>query len=534
LLNGDIYTVNPEQPWVEAIAIQDGAIVFVGSDADVQPFIGGNTEVTDLGGRMAMPGLHDSHMHLLEAFHFGFTCFLPPNVPIEGYIPIIQQCAPFQVGTDWVIGFGHSIERMLDHITDGGRSPIEILDDAVPDGPAVMMESTSHSVWVNTEAMEVLGLDGGAEPPTGGAIVRYPDGRETGLLLDGAGELAMDTAFGSGFIMDLLNRRALRDGLEAAAENGITSIADARAYWRRGYVDAYEVIEADGDLTARVTLGLWAYPYLDDEEQIASLASMYSNDPSSLLKMTQVKAYSDGEVSHTTAALLEPYEGLQLTEPTGLNYFNEERLTTYIEALEPVGFDFHIHTIGDRGVHEAFNAIEAARATNGDLGRRHHLTHLEIIAPEDISRFNELGVIPDFQMSSSFVKPQNLGFYSIHLGEDRARERVLRLRDVYDTGAPVVLSSDYDVGSLSPFVGMENALTLGAQSLPDVDAAVRAYTSNAAYLMQQEHLVGTLEVGKRADLVVLDQNIFDVELSQIGSTKVLWTIVDGETVFTVR
>ena len=387
LMNGDLYTVDPGEPWVEAMAILDGEIVFLGSDEDATAWIGPETVVTDLGGAMALPGLHDSHVHLLEAFHAGFTCFLPPNAPVESYIPIIQFCAPFQVGSDWVIGFGHSIENMISHILSGGRSPVEILDDAVPNGPAIMMESTSHSVWVNTRGLELAGLDGGAEDPPGGHILRYPDGRPTGLLLDGAGELAMDLAFAPNPVMDALNRSALRRGLGEIAENGITSAADARVYWRRNYVEAYEAVHADGDLTARIHLGLWGYPYLDDTEQLASLAAMYSDDPSSLLQIDQIKVYSDGEVGHSTAALLEPYDRRSIVDPLGLNYFGRDRLTEYITELETVGFDFHIHSIGDRGVAEALDAIQAARETNGELGRRHRLTHLEVVAPDEIARF---------------------------------------------------------------------------------------------------------------------------------------------------
>ena len=532
LMNGRVYTVNPEQPWAEAVAVRDGSIVFVGSDKEAERFQAEGTEVIDLGGRMAMPGIHDSHLHLLEASHAAWTCFLPPDLPPEAYIPMLQQCAPRQVGTDWVIGFGYSIDDMIRHIRSGGRPPVEILDEAIPDSPAVMLEQLSHSVWANSLALAEVGFDVNTEDPPGGVILQDPvTGEPNGLLLDGAGDIAMDLAFGRNQVMDVLNYQAVLRGLEQANRNGITSFADARAFWRRGYVEAYQRVERDGLLTARAILGLWAYPYLDDEEQIATLASMYHNDPGSRLRVSQVKVYSDGEVSHTTAALLQPYFYSGLAEPLGLNYFDEERLTRYISELERVGFDFHIHTIGDRGVHEALNAIEAARVQNGDLDRRHHLTHLEVMAPADVPRFAELGVLADFQMSADFVFPENLPFYWWYLGKRRTEERVLRLRDVFESGARVVLSSDYGVGDLSPFSGMERALTRGEQSLPNVNAAIRAYTVNAAYLMQQLDEVGSIEEGKLADIIVLDRNIVEIDHDEVGETKVLLTLLEGEEVW---
>ncbi len=533
LRNGHIYTVNTDQPSAQAIAVTDGAIVFVGSDTEANEFVGPATQVVDLQGRMAMPGLHDAHVHLLEAFHFGFTCVLNPGVSPETYIQRLRQCAPQQLGSNWVIGFGHAIEDMLEHIEAGGRSPVEILDEAIPNRPAVMMESTSHSMWVNSLALTRLGFDESTLDPVGGVILRDA-GTNTpnGLLLDAAGELAMDVAFRPNAVMRQLNYRALLTGLQQLARNGITSFCDARVYWRRGYVDAYRRVQANGELSARGVLGLWAYPYLDDDSQIAALINQYDNDPESMLRVSQVKIYSDGEVSHTTAALLEPYISETLGAPDGLNYFDQTRMNHYVSQLEAAGFDMHVHAIGDRGVNEALNAVESARGAHGNLGRRHRLTHVEVIAPTDVPRFAELDVIPDIQMSSAFVLPQfTIPFYTEFLGQNRAEARALRLRDIYDSGARVVMSSDYDVGSLSPFVGMQRSLTRGDQSLPNIDAAIRAYTINAAYLMQQDTRVGSLEVGKRADITIIDRDITQIPPQQIGQTQVLATLLDGQFVY---
>ncbi len=529
LLDGAVYTVAAAQPWAEAIAVRDGQITFVGSSADAQAHVGAATQIVDLEGQMVLPGLHDSHIHLLEAHHQALgTCTLEAGISPEAQIPVIQACAPSQVGTDWVLGFGHSIYDLLDHLDAGGRAPALILDDAVPGGPAAIMEELSHSVWANSAALTAAGIDASTPDPIGGVIGRDPDtGEPNGILFEAAGEQMMELALVPNPVLEELNYEALLEGLDLIRRHGITSVVDGRAYWQRGYVEAWQRVHAEGLLSARSIVSLWAYSDLDDAQQIATLAAMYSNDPSSLLRVSQIKVYADGEIWHTTAALLEPYLCCSQAGPLGLNVFSQTRLAHYIDQLEPVGFDFHIHAIGDRGVHEALNAIEQ----ESTAGARHRLTHVEMVQPSDVSRFAQLGVTADMQMSHQYVMPSHLFDAAFLLGNGRISERVWRLRDLHQAGARLVLSSDYDVGSISPFEGMERSLTRGDQSLPDLDAAIRAYTLNAAHLMRQEDRVGSIEVGKLADLVIVDRNLFDLPLTQIGDAQVVATILEGRVIY---
>ncbi|MCP3980299.1 MAG: amidohydrolase [bacterium] len=537
IANGFIYTVNSAQPTAQAIAIRDGEIVFVGSDTAALEFKGTRTQTLDLGGRMAMPGIHDSHVHILEAFHAaGGTCFLPPGQSLNSYIPILQQCAPNQVGTDWVLGFGHSIFDLHQEI-EAGVVPKDTLDAAVPDQPVAILEETSHSVWVNSAALAEAGIDAATPDPPGGRILKVAGtGEPNGILLDAAGEMVMDLALLPNPALEQMNYDALLVGLAQANENGITSLADARCYWRRGYDAAWTRARDEETLTVRAVVGLWAYPYeTDDAQQIADLIAMFSDDPQSRLRFSQVKMYSDGELSTTTAALQQPYAPDPffftgtLAGPLGLNYFQQSRLTTYVTQLEAAGFDMHIHAIGDRGVHEALDAIEAADLANGGaFDGRHRLTHVSLVEAVDVPRFADLGVIADFQLLS----PGLFNFYyGIYLAPGIIPQEGQRLRTLYDAGARVVLSSDYDVGDLSPFVGMQTALSMGSQSLPHIDAAIRAYTIEPAYLMRQEDRVGSIEVGKRADIIVLDRDITSVSTAQIGGAVVQWTLLDGEEVW---
>ncbi|MGB0953354.1 MAG: amidohydrolase [Planctomycetota bacterium] len=534
LHHGRIHTVDPNTPWAEAMAMKDGVLLYVGDNAGAQAYLGAQTEVEHLHGRLVLPGFGDSHVHLLEAHHPATgTVLLQSGSSLEDYIPIIQAQAPNQIGTDWVLGWGFSMFDVLLDKFFFARTPRAILDDAVPNGPAAIMEETSHAVWVNSEALALLGIDRHTPNPPGGVIMKNSwNGRPNGILLDAAGELAMDLALARTPELDLLNDRALKFAYPHAARNGITAVCDARAFWQRGYVEAYQKAAMNGRMTARTVLGLWAYPDQDDQTQIAHLTTLFERNPLSRLHISQVKIYSDGITTMSTAALLDPYRRLQLADPLGLNYFSESRLTNYIQQLETVGFDFHIHAIGDRGARESLNAIEAAQLLNPGLPpRRHRITHLELIEPTDIPRFQQLGVIADLQMSSDFVLPAYEYDLAPLLGRHRIDERALPLHDLWASDAHLTLSSDYDVGSLSPFVGIQNALNRGPQSLPSVTSAVKAYTLEPAYLMRLDTITGSLEVGKSADYVIVDRDIFQIPSDTIGQTKVLLTVLEGEEVW---
>lgn len=537
LENGFVYTVDPNQPTVTTVAVRDGKITYAGNAQGVAPHRGPRTRTIDLNGRMAMPGIHDSHLHLIEAFHpASGTCFLPPGQPLQSYISIIQACAPTQVGTNWVLGYGHSIFDLHQFMESGG-TPKDILDAALPNTPCAFLEETSHSVWVNSAALTAAGITANTPDPTGGVILRDPiTGEPNGVLLDAAGEMILDLAFTPNPVLESMNYEALLNGLAAANENGITSLCDARCFWKRGHVEAWERARGERKLTVRAIVGLWAYPYeTDDAQQIADLTALYSNDRNSRLRFNQIKLYSDGEIGHTTAALLQPYSldpfffTAPLAAPTGINYFDQARLTNYITQLEAVGFDMHIHAIGNRGVFEALNSIEAAALANGgNSTARHRLTHVQLVQPNDVPRFSQLNVIADFQ---PFDAGDFQYFYSIYLPPFLIPQQGEQLRTLHDSGARVVLSSDFDVAELSPFSGMQRALTLGSESLPNLAAAIRSYTINAAYLMRQEDRVGSIEVGKLADIIVLDRNITSIPISQLRQTKVLLTLLEGEEVW---
>lgn len=525
LTNGAIYTVNPEQPWAEAVVIKNSKIAYIGNQDGAKKYLDDDSQVIDLKGKLVLPGIHDTHLHPLEAGSDRVSCILDTDLGITDNLNIVADCARNHPGSDWLLGWGHSLESLL----ETESSPVALLDAVESERPIAIMEFTSHSVWVNSKALELAGIDAQTPPPTGGAILKDTNGEPNGILLDAAGDLVFELALAPTPALKRANYEGLLYGLEQVAKNGITSIVDARVYWQRGYLDAWYKAQAEGTLTARTVLSLWAYPDMEDSAQLAKLKSMYSNDPESMLRVNQIKLYSDGILHNATAALHDPYlDYFAEVGAYGLNYFNAQRLAHYTAELEKTGFNMHIHAIGDRGVTEALDAIAFAQNQNGKLGR-HRITHVEMVQEADKPRFAELDVIADFQLAGDFTKPEHHGDMAPLIGQ-RAYS-MLPVRDLYNSGATITLSSDWDVSSLSPFVGMQNALTRGDQSLPDLAAVIEAYTLNGAYVMGQEDKTGSLEPGKYGDMIVLDRNIFTIPKEQISKTQVEMTIVGGEIVY---
>jgi predicted amidohydrolase YtcJ len=429
---------------------------------------------------------------------------------------------------------------MIEQIRRGGKTPVEILDMAIPHRPAAMMEETSQSAWANSLALRRAGIGAETPDPPGGVIVRDPrTGKPNGLLLESAGDRVFDVALRRTGKLEDLQSNGLRSwGLKQLARNGITSVGDARVYWKRADPQVWLRAEEEGWLTVRATLALWAYPDMEDEKQIARLTAMYAPKPDGLVHFSQIKFYSDGLMSNGAAAMLAPYRRSFLKEiaplgigsKTGINYFDEARLTHYITELERVGFDAHIHVLGDRGAREALNAIQSAIDTNGPgVDRRHRLTHLELVDSADISRFTEMGVIADMQVSGEWTLPKAWSYNRQFVG-DRA-DTFIPLRSIYDTGARVTLSSDFDVSSMDPLVGIKHSLMRDPQSLPSLAAAIRAYTLSPAYTLRQEDTTGSIEVGKFADLVVLDENLFEIPVDQISDASVVLTYLQGNEVY---
>lgn len=523
--DGRIYTVNPSQPWAEAMYIKDGKIAFIGSNEDAEKEAPRNVEVIDLKGSMVMPGIHDVHLHPLEAsssnFHFTIET---EETEAERYIKDIEKAHRQNPSSDWLLGWGHYLHTLL----DATRSPIEILDEVSTSRPIAIMEFTSHSIWCNSKALELMAITDETENPQGGIIMKDDSGKPNGILIDNAGNLLIDLALPASAEREQKDYQGLVDfGLPELAKHGITSICDARTYWKRNHHKVWQRLNNEGKLHLRVNLGLWVYPNDQDDTQLETLRSLYEFDESSLLKINQIKVYSDGIVTNTTGAMHGDYK-IDLfgeTSNNGLNYITEQRMAEYVKALEPMGFDFHIHAIGDRGITESLNAIE----NSGSSAGRHRLTHVEFANSQDIGRFKLLNVTADCQVAGDFTNPENWSENDEFISSELTN-RVVPIKDLVNEGARLSLSSDWDVSDLNPFAGMGHAVNRTPQNI-SLAEAIKAYTINAAYVMRQESKVGSLEVGKEADFIVLDRNIFEVDANSIEKTRVLETYFQGKLIY---
>lgn len=545
IVNAKVYTVNEAQPWADAIAIVDERIVYVGKNAQAQAWVGPQTQVHDLGNRMVLPGFQDAHVHPLEgaSLETFMGCDLydvsseDPNP--ENWIEHIKPCADDIDLHGWVLGGGHSNLQLLTL----DRSPRELLDEAFPDVPAAFMEKSSHSMWVNSKALEAVGIDRDTAHPQGGRIFHDAEtGEPNGILSDSAGDELMHVALAKTPRLQEARYDALLSSQELMVKHGITSANNARVYWDRGNLEPWLRAQKEGTLKTRMVLSLWAYPHMDDEAQLAYLKTLYRDERGSLLRLSHIKFYSDGVPDLNSAAVLQPYGYLIFPEasPMGLNYFTQERMSRYITELERVGFSAVIHAIGDRGVREALNAIEIAQKNNRGLveSRRHYISHVGWVSPRDIPRFAALNVTVDTQIN---FEPESIEVHADDAQLDiwdalyaNTESDTDALPELIASGARLVLSSDWDVASIDPLYTLYRATDVLAQAMKAKDIlpfAIRAYTLDAAYAMNHESDTGSVEIGKFADLIVLDRNIFEHPSSQIKDARVLLTLLGGREVY---
>ncbi len=372
-INADIYGHRES----DSIVTHNGKIIFIGDLEQAKTFQGQNTDVIDLGNAFVLPGFIDNHNHVFEAAsELGGTCELDSEATLEEQIPYLEACKinADSNGRGWLMGYGFSLESTIN--SDSEYTPLEIIDSIFPDRPVVIMEQTSHSMWVNSKALKIARISPQSPDPQGGAYLKDPaSGKLNGILLDNAGDQVMEMAWNSQSELFEQSYQGLMYGLEEAAAHGITTIGDGRMYWKRGWYDVWLEAEQNQDLTARVSLRPWVYPSMTLPSQLEVFEKMYSDDKSRLLLVDQVKMYSDGIFINGTAKTLAPYLDTYLpSSPNGLNYIPPAQMRQWLTALEKIGFSAHIHAIGDGAVRESLDAIESVREQGSQ--KPYTLTHV--------------------------------------------------------------------------------------------------------------------------------------------------------------
>jgi predicted amidohydrolase YtcJ len=531
VLGATVRTMDPSRPVAEAVAIRSDRIVAVGDEADVRDVCGLQTEVLRSAGGAVFPGIQDAHVHPPSAGLERLRCDLNEAADRDGYRSLIARYAAAHPDEPWILGGGWWMPAF-----PGGTPRAEDLDDVVPDRPVFLVNQDGHGAWVNTRALELVGIDAATADPADGRIERDPaTGRPTGTLHEGA--------------MDLVEKlippigaaewdRAILEAQRYLHAFGITAWQDAMV--EREQLDAYLRLAGRGEVTARVVAALW-WDRHRGVDQVEDLIEQRDLARGTGVDAGTVKIMLDGVAENFTARMLEPYLDGQ-GRPTGnrgLSHVEPDLLNQAVTRLDAEGFQVHFHAIGDGAVRQALDAVDAAIRANGRRDVRHHIAHLQVVHPNDVSRFGALGVTANIQALWACHEPQMDDLTIPFLGADRAACQY-PFRSLLDAGAPMACGSDWSVSSPNPFLQMETAVTRVGPEVPDaesflpeerldLDSVLRAFTGGSAYVNRLDAETGRLSPGMAADLVVVDRDPVNAEGS-LAETEVVMTMVGGKVV----
>lgn len=543
LRGGAVYTLDPHRPWAQAIAVRGRDIIAVGSDDEVAAAAGPDPQIIELAGRMVLPGFVEGHIHpLLGGF---MTSGVDLQVPTkDAALSAIADYARTNPSGP-VRGFGWRVDMF------GPEGPHRAeLDAIIPDRPAFFFAIDAHSLWVNSTTLDVAGINRDSPDPQPGFsfYTRDASGEPTGFVLEAAAMLPMIHAV-EPMTKDLL-ARLLTDWLPHAAAAGITSLFDAGmppvGDDPAGLASIYTDLEAQGRLPFRVVVShLTKGPPIDDV--VAQTQRLTAALDTELVRGGVLKILGDGTVEGHTACLLQPYS--DRPDETGQLPFSEEEWHRLVGTADAAGLDVHVHAIGDRTVRIALDAFEAAIRANPGRDRRHTIAHLQIVDDADQARFGELGIFAQFSANWLSADPGTVDTAIRLCGIERQRKS-FRPKSILDRGGTVTFGTDWPAAGWfsthRPLDSIQVAITrqlVGAAEAPildppderlDLAQALYANTLGAARQLRLDGMVGSLEAGKRADLVVLQQNIFEVSPHDIAATPIDMTMMDGRVTYGAR
>lgn len=558
--HGVVYTIDAEDSRHQALAIDRGRIVYVGTDSGVTPFIGPLTQVIDLHGRMAMPGLVDGHQHPLQ----GGAALLKCNLNYEP-LHVAQMQARIQTCLDqsrahepdaWLEVVNWFQEAMLPAGTVAGRADLDALKT---ERPIFVISSFGHTALVNSRGLRLAGITSGTLDPLGGKVGRDASGDPSGLLEDAAQEsvaklIPAPTA--------AENVRSAMAALEALRRQGVTTFLDAAA--ESADIEAFAAVERDGALTARAHFAVVIQPPQGPDPRravaaVKALAQRFDQGevgPQPKVTVRNVKLFLDGVITApaSTGAMLTPYfkrEGAPAQPhwaPAANRgpdvYFPAPVLAALLIEIAGAGFEPHMHADGDRAVREGLDGIEAMRKRFPGRDIRAAIAHDEIVDPADFPRYKALDAIPVLSFQWEKQAPDTIEGARDYLGPARFKY-IEPAGFLAAAGARIAYGSDWPVDPLDEWFALKVGITRRNAPQPghryagrlsedkglSRKEALRAITINSSYELHQDQATGSLEVGKLADLIVLDRNFFDIPAEQIAEIKVLETVVGGRVVF---
>ncbi|MFM7204502.1 MAG: amidohydrolase [Myxococcota bacterium] len=524
LTGGKIYTLDAAHTQATALALQGRTILYVGNDFGARAYVGDETVEWDLAGQVVLPGFHDAHAHLIWSAADLLNVDLFETSTVEELQAAIKQWADAHPDAEWIQGGGWNLADFEGDLNAG------VVDAVESERPALLYSSDGHSALVNSRALALANITAETEDPEDGRIERDEDGNPTGLLQESAMDLVAELA--PGYPTEQL-AEGLTNGQLEANSVGITTTVDASVEdW---IMEGYAVADEAGLLTVRVHGAGLVHP--GDPDNLSRLNSMRQRRTSDRLMLDQAKFFIDGVIETQTAYMIRPYED----GSNGTPNFSDAELKAAALELDAAGYQLHAHTIGDGAVRQFLDALEAVEQANGVQDRRPMLSHIEVVDPADMPRFAALGAYANAQMLWAYPDPYITDLTWPVIGEQRS-ENLYPFGALVEAGATLVAGSDWSVSTMNPWEAIEVAVSrqdpyesggevLTPQHTVERLTAIRAYTSEGAKATRTEATLGTLEVGKWADFIVLDRNPFEIPVVELSDVQVLQTWLDGQVVY---
>jgi predicted amidohydrolase YtcJ len=540
LRGGVIHTVDQSRPRAEALAVSGTDIVFVGDATGVEPYVGDSTEVIELDGRLVMPGIIDAHLHPLGgAIKNLYECNFPFSADPDEIQQTVAACVAEQPDAEWIVG-GQWDSGFFDRFDLA--SPRSLIDEVSGNVAVYLVDDSGHNGWANTRALEIAGVTADTPDPDGGKVEREADGTPNGVLIETA----------QGLVRQYIPTHSEEQFLEAARyfssyANAFGMTAAKAAAIEEAEMAGFQAADRRGELNVHIGTSIRT-PYGSrteplDYDDIDRMRDRYASEH---VYTGFVKIFLDGVPTPArTAAMLSPYvpdEAHGDDFDGGPVHVGLETLTRDLIELDRRGYTVKIHTAGDRSVRIALDAIEATREAIGNRDKRHELAHAGYIDAVDLPRFAELNAVADLCPVIWHPSPIIDAVISA-VGEERGT-RYWPVRDLIDSGAPLLAGSDWPsaVPDANPWTGIEAFVTrrhprdlaegaLWPEQAITLEEAIEIYTIHGARAMKMQDRIGSIEVGKLADFIVLEQNIFEGPIDEVADTRVAQTWFGGKLVY---
>lgn len=536
LSNAQVYTVDQNQPWAEAVAVKEGKIVFVGSNEAVQSWVGEGTKQQDLQGKLVLPGFIDSHAHPVSGGAYVRSLALDTYAGPEDWLKAIAVYAAVNPEAPLLFGYGFLASSFgLDGPTAAQ------LDSVVADRPVFILDEGFHGGWANTKAIELLNINKSTPDPVPGFSYykRDAEGNPTGYFLEGTAFEAMEK-------LDVINARRVtvgtNDVFDIMNSYGITAVFDAGA----SDVDEFQVEVLDklyeqGEFTLRMVASHVVDSVDKLDTAIEKMKEKKKNTKRPMYHINTLKIMNDGTIEGRTAGMFEDYQGEEGNN--GATVFSQEQLNNLVTQAGGEEIDVHIHALGERTIAESLTAIEKAKKMHPNSTARYAITHVQVIRDEEIQRFTDLGVT--VQSTPLWTSYDTFGEQYVSKAQFN---RYFRFNSLKQAGVKMAFGSDYPAtgaGTLgmSPLYNIEIGHTRQDPGEPsakvqpnenerlDLETLIKGYTIDGAYQLHMEDQIGSITVGKFADMVVLEDNLFETSPYEIAKIKVEQTFLGGEVVY---